>query len=117
MLSESLCGEFSQQGTQHRCETRMFPPYQLNLSRNTTGGCQERLYEADELPTQGLAGFLIHKAKGGDKIVVLSPLGYEIYVEITSKRVVDNPVLHYVSSAICVYLFYPWRKSKSSYSI
>lgn len=67
---ESPCGESSHQGAKLRCETRMLLPDQLSLSRNTTGGCQERHYEADELPTQGLAQFLIHTAKGGDEIVV-----------------------------------------------
>lgn len=47
----------------------MLPPDQLSLRRSTAGGCQERHYEADELPTQGLAEFPNHKAKGGDKLL------------------------------------------------
>lgn len=86
MLSGSPHGKASHQGAKHRCETRMLPPDQLGLSRNTTGGCQVRHYEADELPTQGLAEFLIHKTIGGDKRVVLNHLGCETsYVEINKE--------------------------------
>ena len=44
-----------------------FLQHQLGLGRNITGGSQVKQYEADELPTQGLAEFLIHKTLGGDK--------------------------------------------------
>lgn len=67
MLSGSPHGEASHQGAKHRCETRMLPPDQLGLGRNITRGSQVKQYEADELPTQGLAEFLIHKTLGGDK--------------------------------------------------
>ena len=85
MLSGSPQGEASHQGAKHRCETRMLPADQLGLSRNITGGCQVKQNETDELPTPGLAEFLIHKTIGGDKRVALNHWGCEApHVEINN---------------------------------